>query len=165
MISATISTLCSRGGPMCPPGHTCINPWTTGGDRAPPLRRAKETNAQCRFEIYQATPNLCLSQTKTPGMTAGTKASISRPPSQRPPQPRTAKRPRPSFGKSPPGNLSWSARGYSFDWKRISSRKPPTFVGGSPPPQGAVHLAFDGRIKAPKCRQASLALPGQQTET
>ena len=67
--------------------------------------------------------------------------------------------------KSPRESFLGSARGYSFDSKRISSRKPPTFVGGSPPPQGAVYLAFDGRIKAPRCRQASLALPGQQTET
>ena len=67
--------------------------------------------------------------------------------------------------KSPRESFLGSARRYSFDLKRISHRKPPTFVGGSPRPQGAVYLAFDGRIKAPRCRQASLALPGQQTET
>ena len=52
----------------------------------------------------------------------------------------------PSFGrfkgvpggnsKSPRESFLGSARGYSFDLKRISSRKPPTFVGGSPPPAG-----------------------------
>ena len=33
--------------------------------------------------------------------------------------------------KSPRESFLGSARGYSFDLKRISSRKPPTFVGGS----------------------------------
>ena len=28
-------------------------PQKSGGDRAPPLQKAKATNAQCRFEIYQ----------------------------------------------------------------------------------------------------------------
>ena len=49
--------------------------------------------------------------------------------------------------KSPRESFLGSARGYSFDLKRISSRKPPTFVGGSPPPQGAAHQASDRRIK------------------
>ena len=38
--------------------------------------------------------------------------------------------------KSLPESFLGSARGYSFDSKRISSRKPPTFVGGSPSTQG-----------------------------
>ena len=119
-------------------------------------------------------PHPRLPQTKTPGMTAGTKASLFRPPSQRPPQARSeapvllsspvpfgivskgraaalplvvSRRVWEGNSKSLPESFLGSARGYSFDSKRISSRKPPTFVGGSPPPQGAAHQASDRRIK------------------
>ena len=37
-----------------------------GGDRAPPLQKAKATNAQCRFEIYQAIVNLVFRKPKCP---------------------------------------------------------------------------------------------------
>ena len=108
-------------------------------------------------------PHPRLPQTKTPGMTAGTKASLFRPPSQRPPQARSeapvllsspvpfgivskgraaalplvvSRRVWEGNSKSLPESFLGSARGYSFDSKRISSRKPPTFVGGSPSTQG-----------------------------
>ena len=107
-------------------------------------------------------PHPRLPQTKTPGMTAGTKASLFRPPSQRPPQARSeapvllsspvpfgivskgraaalplvvSRRVWEGNSKSLPESFLGSARGYSFDSKRISSRKPPTFVG-SPSTQG-----------------------------
>ena len=108
-------------------------------------------------------PHPRLPQTKTPGMTAGTKASLFRPPSQRPPQARSeapvllsspvpfgivskgraaalplvvSRRVWEENSKSLPESFLGSARGYSFDSKRISSRKPPIFVGGSPRPLG-----------------------------
>ena len=42
---------CSRADTQVGPYKTSINPQKPGGDRAPPLQ---STNAQCRFEIYQA---------------------------------------------------------------------------------------------------------------
>ena len=57
-----------RGGPVCPPApplratrsraDTQVGPYKTSINPQKPLQKAKATNAQCRFEIYQAIPNL-----------------------------------------------------------------------------------------------------------
>ena len=115
-------------------------------------------NTQRRFEIYQATPNLVSRKHKTPGMTAGTS-----PPSPVPTQKNTPVHlrigvskggPQPPFGrfkgvpggnsKSPRESFLGSAKGYSFDSKRISPRKPPIFIADSPRPSGVAHPAPSG---------------------
>ena len=141
-------------GPVSGPTHrsaptdsiaTFINPGKPGGDRAPPLQGPKAMNTQRRFEIYQAIPNLVSRKPKTPGITAGTPPPSTVPRKTRSPStppsgfPKGASAPFGRFKgvpgentKSPRESFLGSARGYSFDLKRISSRKPPTKVGGSP---------------------------------
>ena len=133
--------------------------------RAPSRPAGEGKGGECPMPVRDlpSHPHPRLPQTKTPGMTAGTKASLFRPPSQRPPQARSeapvllsspvpfgivskgraaalplvvSRRVWEGNSKSLPESFLGSARGYSFDSKRISSCKPPTFVGGSPSTQG-----------------------------
>ena len=143
----------------------------------PPPSPRRAITTQSRRQNYQAFPTLVPHKAKTP---ESPQSPRPHPPSPVPTSfvtetPRTLrvgfqrKGRSPSFGrfkgvpggnsKSPRESFLGSARGYSFDLKRISSRKPPTFVGGSPPPQGAVHQASDRRIKPPDAIRPSPGLP------
>ena len=139
------------------PLQILLQPSSTPGNRAgtePRPYSRRMPNAGSRSTRH---PHPRLPQTKTPGMTAGTKASLFRPPSPVPTSfvPESpvlfgmvskgraaalplvvSRRVWEGNSKSLPESFLGSARGYSFDSKRISSRKPPTFVGGSPSTQG-----------------------------
>ena len=134
----------------------------------PPVPRRSPTT-QCRRQNYQAFPNLVSHKAKRPESPQASRSGLPSPVPPSPVNPAPPSNPeripkeRPaglSFGrfkgvpggntKSPRESFLGSARGYSFDLKRISSRKPPIFIGGSPPPQGAAHQAPD-RSQSPGC--------------
>ena len=73
-----------------------INPEKPGGDRAPPLQ---STNAQCRFEIYQASPPSSPANQNTRNDRRHQSLPLPSPVPMSPAS--AAKRPRLSFGKSP----------------------------------------------------------------
>ena len=84
-----------RGGPMCPPGHAFLRDPPTGRHAGRPLQILHLPPKTGRGQSPAPTvdespmpvqdlpghPHPRLPQTKTPGMTAGTKASLFRPPS------------------------------------------------------------------------------------
>ena len=122
-----------RGGPMCPPGHAFLRDPPTGRHAGRPLQILLQSSSTPKNRAGTE-PRPYSRRTSNAGSRSTRPSSLSSSARRR-----SARNDRRHQGLPLPSHVPTSpvsARGYSFDSKRISSRKPPTFVGGSPSTQG-----------------------------